>query len=215
MEFEFRKEIPPPNPGFEDINRYWDRTRKMVSAKILPGEYYATGDSEIITTVLGSCIATCMFDRERGVAGMNHFMLPSSISGALDGGIGQEDMASARYGNWSMEFLVNALLKLGAKKERLEVKIFGGAHVMGEEAIVNVGKKNIEFVQSYLEREGMRCISQDVGGQEARKVVYTSSTGKAMVKRFKKTNNETISRRESEYRAKISTRKSAGDIELF
>ena len=72
-------------PGFDNINRYWDRKHEMAAAKILPGEYYVTNHEEIITTVLGSCVSACVRDRVLGIGGMNHFMLPESEGGQWGG----------------------------------------------------------------------------------------------------------------------------------
>ena len=69
--------------GFEHINRYWDKTFELIAAKILPGEYYVTQENELITTVLGSCVSACIRDREMGIGGMNHFMLPITTSEKL------------------------------------------------------------------------------------------------------------------------------------
>jgi len=95
--------------GFESINRYWDRAHQMPAAKILPGEYYVTQQNEIITTVLGSCVSACIWDRAAGIGGMNHFMLPLSHTGDW-GGSGLISTAT-RYGNFAMEHMINDILK--------------------------------------------------------------------------------------------------------
>src|SRR3954466_8317736 len=99
-------------------NVYYDRTFDCDAAKILPGEYYVTGKDMLIVTVLGSCVSACIRDPLIGVAGMNHFMLPE--------GPATNDVlsASARYGSFAMELLINQLLKLGARRSALEAKVF-------------------------------------------------------------------------------------------
>ena len=99
-------------------------------AKILPGEYFVTRHEEALSTVLGSCVAACMRDPKLRVGGMNHFMLPID-SGKGDGlwGDGPTGVAT-RYGSYAMEQLINELLKMGAKRERLEVKLFGGGKIL-------------------------------------------------------------------------------------
>jgi len=100
-------------PGFEKINRYWDKTLELNVAKILPGEYYVTASNEGVTTVLGSCVAACIRDRLFGVGGMNHFMLPIQSSDAQGGTFGLAE----RYGNFAMEHLINDILKNGGRRE--------------------------------------------------------------------------------------------------
>ena len=102
-------------------NRYFDPSVDCWANKILPGEFYVLDNSdEMIVTTLGSCIAACIRDSVTGVGGMNHFMLPTSDSGEWAG-----SSASARYGNFAMEHLINEILKRGGDKRRLEAKIFG------------------------------------------------------------------------------------------
>ena len=99
-------------------NVYYDRTFDCDAAKILPGEYYYTGQDMVIVTVLGSCVSACIRDRVTGLGGMNHFMLP-------DGGDSNSPVsASMRYGTYAMEVLINELLKSGARRENLEAIAF-------------------------------------------------------------------------------------------
>ena len=77
---------PPSIAGFEHVNRYVDREHGVIAAKILPGEYYVTQEDELITTVLGSCISACIRDKESGMGGMNHFMLPETTADKLKKG---------------------------------------------------------------------------------------------------------------------------------
>ncbi len=94
-------------------------------------------------TVLGSCIAACLWDSRSRVGGMNHFMLP-------DGDMAD---ASGRYGSYAMEVLINEMLKLGARRETMQAKIFGGAQVMHNFTTMNVGERNTNFVLNYLHTE--------------------------------------------------------------
>jgi chemotaxis protein CheD len=112
-------------PEFNHIQRFHDDQFNMTVARILPGELYVTRLDEMITTVLGSCIAACISDVEAGIGGMNHFMLP-------DGADGSSSFASqaARYGLFAMEQLINTIMKYGGKRERLQVKIFGGGRMI-------------------------------------------------------------------------------------
>lgn len=203
--------LPTPIRGFEHVNRYWDKRLNVASAKILPGEFYVSGQGEMIATVLGSCISACIRDKVIGVGGMNHFMLPMSGDHSSWNADSQDE--STRYGNWAMEYLINAILKVGGKRQNLEVKLFGGGQVLAN--MTDIGKRNIEFATSYLEREGLKVIAQDVGGTFPRKVLYYSDTGAVKMRKIKKRHNDTVERREEVYRKTIVTAPSSGGVELF
>ena len=204
----YRHELPKPLPGFEEINHYWDRQRQMPAAKILPGEYYITLHDELISTVLGSCVSACIRDRVFGIGGMNHFMLP------LQGGSIDDITSDAtRYGNYAMEHMINDLLKHGAKRENLEVKLTGGGRII--KGMTNIGKRNIDFVLQYIETEGLNTLAEDLGGDLPRKVVYQPRTGKMMVKRLRNMHNDTIITREVSYRDSLVQQPVAGEINLF
>jgi len=208
-----RQLLPASLPGFEKINRYWDTAHDMPAAKILPGEYYVTSSTELVTTVLGSCVSACIRDRVFGIGGMNHFMLPISTDGK--GWNGAHDVLSTatRYGNFAMEHMINEILKHGGHKRHLEAKIFGGGRMM--KALSDVGARNIEFVREYLSVEDIPLISESVGDIFPRKVIYIPATGKVLVKRLKHLHNDTIAKRENDYRSEISIQPLAGSVELF
>lgn len=204
--------IPKATPGFEGINRYWDKQMKTPAAKIMPGELYVSTQGEMIVTVLGSCISTCIRDRELGIGGMNHFMLP--IQGKYSENWGNDANGSAaRYGNWAMEFLINAILKLGGDKKRFEVKVFGGGRVLAN--TTDIGLNNIEFVKGYLKSEMLLTVASDVGGIYPRKILYFPDTGKVKVRRLIHVDNETITERENAYRKTMDTKPNEGSVELF
>jgi len=203
----FKKSLP----GFEKINRYWDKTNNSVAAKILPGEYYVTDHDEIITTVLGSCISACIWDQGMGIGGMNHFMLPSSEKG----GWGGSDLVSTatRYGNHAMEQMINAILKHGGRRDQLTVKIFGGGKIIS--SMSDVGKKNIRFVEHYIDNEEVTLLAEDVGGDQARKVIFYPKTGRVRVKRLKNLHNSTVVQRDESYQHTIVAEPFEGTVELF
>ncbi len=204
--------LPKPLKGFSHINRYWDKRLDMPAAKILPGEFYVSNQGEIISTVLGSCISACIRDKFTGVGGMNHFMLPSSAEQS-DSWSNSKVSASARYGEWAMEYLLNEIYKNGGQKRNLEVKIFGGGKIL--KSMTDIGHKNIVFVLEFLAREGLEVVSQDVGDDCPRKVLYFSDTGKVKMKRLRSIHNETIEKREKAYIQTINKEDSSGDVELF
>lgn len=208
-----KHELPRSLPGFEGVNRYWDMAHDMPAAKILPGEYYVTGDNEMVTTVLGSCVSACIRDRVFGIGGMNHFMLPISSDGK--GWNGTHDVVSTatRYGNFAMEHMINDILKHGGHKRHLEAKIFGGGRML--EALSDVGARNIDFVREYLDIEGIPLLGESVGDIYPRKIIYMPSSGKVLVKRLKHLHNATILKREDAYRSEISHQPVSGSVELF
>lgn len=213
MAYESLKKESPPLPkalpGFEGINRYWDPHRCAFSAKILPGEYYISTNDEVILTVLGSCVSACIRDTVFNVGGMNHFMLPMDDTGKW----ADNDNASARYGNFAMEQLINGILKNGGSRKNLEVKLVGGGKILS--SMTDVGKRNIEFVLEYIKKEGFMLTSQDLGDVYPRKVVYYPRTGKMLVKKLRSLHNDTILQRESSYRHDIVRKPVEGEIELF
>lgn len=203
--------VPSSLPGFEAINRYWDRTHDAAAAKILPGEFYVTTADEVIVTVLGSCVSACIRDRVFGIGGMNHFMLPAT-TGSASGAARLPD-AAARYGNFAMELLVNTILKHGGSRKNMEVKIFGGGRVLAQ--LTDVGHRNIAFVREYIQTEGLDLLAEDVGDRYPRKVAYFPKTGRVRVKRLKAMHNDTVVTRENRYLRELQSQPVSGEIELF
>jgi chemotaxis protein CheD len=208
------QQIKIPEPSIREfayINRYWDKSRNSISAKILPGEFYVTMDDEYISTVLGSCVSACIRDRVSGIGGMNHFMLPEIINENEQ--IPVNNSESARYGNYAMEHMINTILKHGGRRENLEVKIVGGGRIIANMA--NIGEKNIAFVRRYLQTEGMNLVAEDVGDIFPRKVVYHPISGKVRVKKMRSMHNDTIRAREQRYMKDLDKAHVSGDVELF
>ena len=147
---------------------YADHHFQYDAVKVLPGEYFVSSQDLVIMTVLGSCIAACIWDGTARTGGMNHFMLPEG-----DGGDG-----SGRYGSYAMELLINEMLKLGARRETMQAKVFGGAQVMAGFTTMNVGERNTQFVLDYLATERIPVVSQDVLDIHPRKVCFLPVTGR-------------------------------------
>ena len=197
----------PVNEHFA-TNVYFDRTFDRDAAKILPGEYYHTGKDMLIVTVLGSCVSACIRDRVSGVGGMNHFMLP-------DGDVDSPISASARYGTYAMEILINDLLKAGARRENLEAKVFGGGNVLRGFVNMNVGERNAQFVRNFLKVENIRIVAEDLNDIHPRKVYYFPRSGKVLVKKLRQLNNNTLVNREQDYANRLQSGGVSGDVELF
>jgi chemotaxis protein CheD len=202
MNFDDNVNLAPTN--------YYDRHFERHAVKILPGEYFVTNGDKMIVTVLGSCVAVCLRDRVNGIGGMNHFLLPNDNSS--DTGLLTE---SARYGVYAMELLINHLLKVGARRNRMEAKVFGGGSVLRGLKVNNVGQRNVEFVMEYLQTEEIPVLAKDLLGDYPRKVYFFPDTGNVLVKKIKSLHNTTIVDRESEYRMKVKFTPKSGDVELF
>ena len=168
-------------PGSVASHHYFDRDFDRMAVKLLPSEYYVTAADTVMTTVLGSCVAACLVDRDAGVAGMNHFMLPED--GEPGGTRGQAE--SMRYGAYAMDVLIRELLRAGARRERLQAKVFGGAAVLANMTTLNIGDRNADFVLRYLETERIAVAAQDLRGPHARRVCLLPHSGKAVVRKLR------------------------------
>jgi chemotaxis protein CheD len=206
--------LPPALKGFESVQRYWDPQGDCWTAKILPGEFYVTQSSEGITTVLGSCVSACVRDTQLGIGGMNHFMLPEDSSSGHNTWTDPVVGLATRYGSYAMESLVNNLLRIGAARSRLEIKLFGGGRILT--SMTDVGARNIEFIHQYVKLEGYAVAAEDLGGTQPRRVVYFPETGRVKVRRLKAIDNRSIGDRERQYLANLGkTQQDGGDVELF
>ncbi len=184
---------------------YQDRHFQTRSIKLLPGEYFASGEDVMMVTLLGSCVAACIRDPERQIGGMNHFLLPHAR--------GHDQNAAARYGSFAMELLINALLKLGARRTALVAKVFGGANVVRCMTSSTVGSDNAGFVLDYLQRERIQLLASDLGGNRPRRVHYFPHTGQAMLRFLPATEALEVSRAEESLESEVA--QVGGDIELF
>ena len=185
---------------------YFDPHFQYNAVKVLPGEYFVSNENLVIMTVLGSCIAACLWDSRMHVGGMNHFMLPDGDS--LD--------VSGRYGSYAMELLINEMFKLGARRETMQAKIFGGAQVMHNFTTMNVGERNTNFVVNYLRAERIPVISEDVLDIYPRKVCYFPATGKAMVKRLAHSHPEKLVAQDRQGNAAtVAKATHGGSVDLF
>jgi chemotaxis protein CheD len=146
-------------------------TSNETRVHIIQGEYFVTADRNVmITTLLGSCIAACIRDPLAGVGGMNHFLLPGDLNR-------NKNEEAERMGVHLMEMLVNGLLKAGARRERLEAKLFGGARTV--RAHTDIGKNNAEFAQRFLKAEGISFVGGSTGGEQGRRIQYWPVSGRA------------------------------------
>jgi chemotaxis protein CheD len=184
-----------------------------VVTTIHQGDCLVGGEEDLtFSTILGSCISACIRDVEAKVGGMNHFLLAEPSGSAKD-----RYGASARYGAFAMEQLINKVLNRGSgRKGNLEIKVFGGGLI--NSALTDVGAKNIEFVRDFLREEGYSLAGEDVGGTFARRVMFKPHSGRAFVKRLDSDAGATVAREElSIVRTRVTPKPAlpADDIELF
>ncbi|CAD5372345.1 putative chemoreceptor glutamine deamidase CheD 1 [Rubrivivax sp. A210] len=186
---------------------FYDAHFRNEAVKVLPGEFFVYDQDILIMTTLGSCIAACLYDRDKRVGGMNHFLLP-------DGGSGGD---SGRYGSFAMDQLIGELVKRGATRATMEAKVFGGGAVISGMSTINVGERNTAFVLEYLRTERISVVSKDVLDIYPRKVCFLPHSGKAMVKRLASANTEALAAQEraAAQRVVAPTAGGGGSVDLF
>lgn len=160
-----------------------------------PGEYYASREDIVISTLLGSCISVALYVPGTGMGGLNHFMLPSPQS--HDTSILTNN---ARYGVNAMEVLINEIFKLGGRRGDLRAKVFGGSTMLsiGTGDALSVAQKNIRFIFEFLDTERIPVDSYSVGGTLPRKIYFFTASAKVLM-RFTKSESSGLSRREEKY----------------
>jgi chemotaxis protein CheD len=185
-----------------------------VVTTIHQGDCMVGGEEDLtFSTILGSCVSACIRDVEANIGGMNHFLLAEPSGSARD-----RYGASARYGAFAMEQLINKVLTRGSgRKGNLEIKVFGGGLI--NSALTDVGAKNIEFVREFLQDEGYEIAGEDVGGSYARRVMFKPFSGRAFVKRLDSVAGANVEREElsivGSRRAPKPAPAAVPDIELF
>lgn len=196
--------MPPTNSLPPEFDR-------GVVATVHQGDCHVSNQADVtFSTVLGSCISACVRDRVANVGGMNHFLLAEQSGSARD-----RYGASARYGAFAMEQLINKVLTQGTgKKANLEIKVFGGGKI--NSALDDVGAKNIDFVRQFLADEGYVTTSEDLGGTFARRVLFKPHSGRAFVKRLSNEIGVNVAREELALaRRRVVVPAAQDDIELF
>lgn len=141
---------------------------------LYPSAIYVHKKPHRVTTILGSCIAVCLWDSVNHFGGINHYMLP------LWNGQG---LASPKYGNIAISKLINKMLQLGSKKGNLRAKVFGGSQRLETKvSSMEIGKRNGLLAQQYLQDERIPIISTSIGGNKGRKIIFHTETGDVMMK---------------------------------
>lgn len=158
---------------------YYKVPENLEKHTVQPGAHYSTNKPEVITTLLGSCVAACLYDPESKVAGLNHFLLAAPRY-SKDMPLTHTD--AGRYGINAMELLINDMVHLGAVRHRLKAKVFGGATVLNGSGdnFFCINEVNQRFIRDYLKTEGIPLVSADLGGTRGRVVYFQTDTFKVM-----------------------------------
>jgi len=155
---------------------------------IQPGEFYASGEDVVISTILGSCVSACMYDPVLRVVGMNHFLLSNKRY--------SKDMQfyltdAGRYGINAMELVINEMLKLGARRENLRAKAFGGSSLLGltpqSDNFFCVGEVNSRFIMEFLKNERIPLVASNMGGDKGRVIRFSSADFSVLMRSIRKT----------------------------
>jgi chemotaxis protein CheD len=139
---------------------------------LFPSTLVVSVDPCDIQTILGSCVAVCLYDPIKKQGGMNHYMRPFWNG---------EGLESPKFGNIAIEMLLGKMVQIGSQKRNLVAKVFGGANQF-ENTTINVGERNVQVAETLLLKIGIDTISKNLGGVQGRRIVFNTSTGQVMMK---------------------------------
>lgn len=200
------------NPKTRSSDSILGRELERRARNINPGGW-AVESERPISTLLGSCVAVCLYDPKLRIGGMNHFLLPSGNRRDIN------DQDVILHGDYAMEVLRNALFARGASSRRLVAKAFGGGNVLNAIKMA-IGTRNADFSRQWLQREGIPLLAEDLGGTWSRKVVFDPTTGDVFCRRTPVQQVEAITKAESVYEQSLLKHSSVSNatekkIELF
>jgi chemotaxis protein CheD len=210
------RQSPAASDGdlFKGPKRFFDAKEQKTIIKVFQGGCYVTSNrNEVVSTILGSCIAACIRDPRTGFGGMNHFLLPHSSAANQSDELNKADSEFMRYGSFAMEKLINNVLANGTTRDRLEVKVFGGGNVLSHG--MNIGHKNADFVETFLANEGISIVSSSLRGELPRAVRYYPSTGKVLVRQIDSKYSKKVAEQEEKKKVRVRESSEEGSIELF
>lgn len=181
-------------------------------ARVIPPGGQGVERHRPLATLLGSCVAVCLYDTVARIGGINHFMLPSVTLGRQ-----VSDVDTTLGGDYAMEALLNAMLAMGAKKNRILAKAFGGGDILGSGLPTSVGSANVEFTKIWLETEEIPLVAADFLGPWSRKVIFLPSSGDAYCRRLVSdvAVAAQVAREERAYEESLRQKPKRTDIELF
>ncbi len=145
---------------------------------LYPSTLFASKEPYVVQTILGSCVAICLYDSKAKIGGINHYMLPTWNG---------NDLASPKYGNIAVERLINRMLQLGSKLENIEAKIFGGGDLIStDKSVMLIGERNIRIARVLLEEKNIPIVASSTGGRKGRKILFFTETGEVRHKFLEK-----------------------------
>ena len=174
------------------MNKFFDITLNREIITIYPGELYITKKSELITTILGSCISIVLFDEQNSIGGINHYMLPAAPPESKK----NSGLPITRFGEYAIKTLIQEMINQGASLKNLKAKIFGGSNVLNfsskkderkkdaQKKDALIGEENINFARKFLKKIGIPIVSEDVGGVSSRKIFFDTTNYKVFLKRI-------------------------------
>lgn len=147
------------------------------SVYLLPGKWYGSKVPSVVTTILGSCVSVCLWDEKTAIGGLTHYLLPHWVELEQD---------SPRYGNVAIMELLTHLVRLGAGRNRLKAKVFGGACVLRPASSTenHLGMRNVEIAEAILGEQGIEIVNKDVGGGRGRKLIFHTDNGEAWTRQL-------------------------------
>jgi len=169
---KFNPAVLPPDAmkGFQT-----DETLTGAKRFLYPGQIIVSREPVVITTILGSCAAVCLWDTHKGIGGMNHYLLPE----------GSEDSPNRlRYGNIANPALLKEILTLGCEVRNLRAKVFGGSSAFAANPSQSVGTRNVQLAEEFLRKANIPLVSKDVSGKHGRRLVFHSEDGFTLIRDF-------------------------------
>ena len=141
-----------------------------------PGYIFTTSDPSLVTAVVGTCVAVCLWDRRRKFGGVNHFLFPRAP---------RRGKTTAHYGNVAVPALIRMMIRQGSRLEDIEAQIFGGGcRDLSDRN--NIGRQNVKVARRILKKKGIPVLSEDVGGVMGRRVVFHTRTNETIIMKTRK-----------------------------
>ncbi len=142
---------------------------------LYPGQIFVSREPAVITTILGSCAALCLWDSRKKIGGMNHYLLPEGDDSGPN---------RLRYGNVANPALLNELIALGCDVKNLQAKVFGGSSAFAANPLQSVGTRNAQLAEEFLRNAGIRLVAKDVSGKHGRKLIFHTQDGITQIRDF-------------------------------
>jgi chemotaxis protein CheD len=160
-----------------DAMKGFEREEALGGARhfLYPGQMFVAREPTVITTILGSCAALCLWDRRKKIGGMNHYLLPEGDESGPN---------RLRYGNVANPALLKELLALGCDAKDLQAKVFGGSSAFVADPLQSLGSKNVHLAEEFLRTAGIRLVAKDVSGKHGRRLIFHTEDGLTLIRDF-------------------------------